>query len=31
MMREVGANEKSGEVGSAFDRTLVGLSQLSIP
>ena len=30
-MREVDANETSGELGSAFGRTLVGLSQLSIP
>ena len=31
VMREVDANETSGELGSAFDGTLVGLSQLSIP
>ena len=31
LMREVGANETSGELGSAFGGTLVGLSQLSIP
>ena len=31
VMREVGANETSGELGFAFCRTLVGLSQLSIP
>ena len=30
-MREVDANETSGELGSAFGGTLVGLSQLSIP
>ena len=29
--REVDVNETSGELGSAFDGTLVGLSQLSIP
>ena len=31
VMREVHANETSGELGSAFSGTLVGLSQLSIP
>ena len=31
MMREVDANETSGELGSAFGGTLVGLSQLRIP
>ena len=31
VMREVDANETSGEPGSAFGGTLVGLSQLSIP
>ena len=31
VMREVDANETSGELGSAFGETLVGLSQLSIP
>ena len=31
VMMEVDANETSGELGSAFDGTLVGLSQLSIP
>ena len=30
-MREVDANETSGELGSALGVTLVGLSQLSIP
>ena len=30
-MREVDVNETSGELGSAFGGTLVGLSQLSIP
>ena len=30
-MREVNANETSGELGSAFGRILAGLSQLSIP
>ena len=30
-MREVDANETSGELGSTFGGTLVGLSQLSIP
>ena len=30
-MRKVDANETSGELGSAFGGTLVGLSQLSIP
>ena len=30
-MREVDANETSGELDSAFGGTLVGLSQLSIP
>ena len=30
VMREVDANETSGELSSAFDRTLMGLSQLSI-
>ena len=31
VMREVDANDTSGELGSAFGGTLVGLSQLSIP
>ena len=31
VMREVDANETSGELGSAFGGTLVGLPQLSIP
>ena len=31
VMREVDANETSGELGSAFGVYLVGLSQLSIP
>ena len=31
MMREVDANKTSGELGSAFGGTFVGLSQLSIP
>ena len=31
VMREVHANEISGELGCAFGGTLVGLSQLSIP
>ena len=31
VMREVDANETSGELGSAFGGTLVGLSQLFIP
>ena len=31
VMREVDANETSGELGSAFGGTLVVLSQLSIP
>ena len=31
VMREVDANETSGELGSALGGTLVGLSQLSIP
>ena len=31
VMKEVYANETSGELGSAFGGTLVGLSQLSIP
>ena len=31
VMREVDANETSGELGSVFGGTLVGLSQLSIP
>ena len=31
VMWEVGANETSGELGSAFGGTLVGLSQLSVP
>ena len=31
MIREVDANKKSGELGSVFGGTLVGLSQLSIP
>ena len=30
-MREADSNETSGELGSAFGGTLVGLSQLSIP
>ena len=30
-MREVEANETSGELGYAFGGTLVGLSQLGIP
>ena len=30
-MRKVQANETSGELGSAFGGTPVGLSQLSIP
>ena len=30
MMRDVDANETSGELGSAFRGTLVGLSQLTI-
>ena len=30
-MREVDANETSGELDSAFGGTVVGLSQLSIP
>ena len=29
-MREIDANETSGELGSAFGGTFVGLSQLSI-
>ena len=31
VMREVDANETSGELGSVFGGTLVGLSQLNIP
>ena len=31
VMREVDANKTSGELGSAFGGTVVGLSQLSIP
>ena len=31
MMREVDANEASGEISSVFGGTLVELSQLSIP
>ena len=31
VMRKVDTNETSGELGSAVGRTLVGLSQLSIP
>ena len=31
VMREVDANETSGELGSAFGGTLVEISQLSIP
>ena len=31
VMRDAGANETSGELGSAFGGTLVGLSQLRIP
>ena len=31
MMREVDANETSGDLGSEFGGTLVGLSQLIIP
>ena len=31
VMRDVDANETSGELGSVFGVTLVGLSQLSIP
>ena len=31
VMREADANETSGELGSAFGRTLVGLSQLRLP
>ena len=31
VMREVDANETSGELGSAFGGTIVDLSQLSIP
>ena len=31
VMREADANETSGELGSAFGGTLVGLSQLRIP
>ena len=30
-MRETDANETSGELGSVFGGTLVGLSQLRIP
>ena len=30
-MREIDANETSGEHGSAFGGTLVGISQFSIP
>ena len=31
VMRDADANETSGELGSAFSGTLVGLSQLRIP
>ena len=31
VIREADANETFGELGSAFGRTLVGLSQLRIP
>ena len=31
MLKVVDANETSGELGSAFDGTLVGLSQFRIP
>ena len=31
VMREADSNETSGELGSAFGRTLVGLSQLRMP
>ena len=31
VMREVDTNETSGELGTAFGGTLVGLSQLNIP
>ena len=31
VMGELDANETSGELGSAFGGTLMGLSQLSIP
>ena len=31
VMMEVDANETSGELGSAFGGSLMGLSQLSIP
>ena len=31
VMREVDGNETSGELGSAFGGTLMGLSQWSIP
>ena len=31
VMRDADANETSGKLGSAFGRTLVGLSQLRIP
>ena len=31
VMRGADANETSGELGSAFGRTIVGLSQLRIP
>ena len=31
VMREVDVNDTSGELGSAFGGTLMGLSQLSIP
>ena len=31
VMREADANETSGELGSAFGGTLVGLAQLRIP
>ena len=31
VMREVYANETSGDLGSAFGGTLVGVSQLRIP
>ena len=30
VMRDVDANETSGELGPAFDGTIMGLSQLSI-
>ena len=31
VIREADANETSGELGSAFDETLEGVSQLRIP